>query len=192
MTDMATGKAVVITAPSGSGKTTMVKRLLAATDKLEFSISACTRQPRAGEVHGKDYYFYDEAFFRQLISEDAFVEWEMVYPGKYYGTLKAEMQRIWDAGRYPLVDIDVMGALVVKDKFPGQCLTLFIEAPSIEELRRRLVARGTETEQSLEERVNKAVHELTVAPQFDRIIINDDLERASAELLQVVEKFLAS
>ena len=185
------GKVVIITAPSGSGKTTMVKRLLAATDKLAFSISACTRQPRAGEVHGRDYYFYDEAFFRQLISEDAFVEWEMVYPGKYYGTLKAEMQRIWDEGRYPLVDIDVMGALVVKDKFPGQCLTIFIEAPSIEELRRRLIARGSETEQTLEERVNKAVHELTVAPQFDRIIINDDLERASAELLQVVEKFLA-
>lgn len=192
MSDMATGKVVIITAPSGSGKTTMVKRLLAATDKLAFSISACTRQPRAGEVHGKDYYFYDEAHFKQLIAEDAFVEWEMVYTGKYYGTLKSEMQRIWDEGRYPLVDIDVMGALVVKDKFPGQCLTLFIEAPSIEELRRRLIARGTETEQTLEERVNKAVHELTVAGQFDRIIINDDLERASAELLQAVEKFLAS
>lgn len=192
MSDMATGKVVIITAPSGSGKTTMVKRLLAATDKLAFSISACTRQPRAGEVHGKDYYFYDEAHFKQLIAEDAFVEWEMVYTGKYYGTLKSEMERIWKEGRYPLVDIDVMGALVVKDKFPGQCLTLFIEAPSIEELRRRLVARGTETEQTLEERVNKAVHELTVAGQFDRIIINDDLERASAELLQAVEKFLAS
>ncbi|MBX2907185.1 MAG: guanylate kinase [Taibaiella sp.] len=187
---MAMGKVVIITAPSGSGKTTMVKRLLAASDKLEFSISACTRQPRAGEVHGKDYYFFDEAHFKQLIGEDAFVEWEMVYTGKYYGTLKSEMQRIWDKGHYPLVDIDVMGALVVKDKFPGQCLTVFIEAPSIEELRRRLVARGTETEQTLEERVNKAVHELTVAPQFDRIIINDNLERASAELLQVVEKFL--
>lgn len=181
---------MVITAPSGSGKTTLVRRLLAATDRLAFSVSACTRKPRAGEVHGRDYYFYDEELFRKLIAEDAFVEWEMVYTGKYYGTLRAEMDRIWGAGQSPLVDIDVMGALVIKEKYPGQVLTIFIEAPSMEELRRRLIARGTETPQTLEERVNKAVHELTVAPQFDRIIINDDLERATAELLEVVEAFI--
>jgi guanylate kinase len=185
-----TGKIIVITAPSGSGKTTMVKRLLSTSQHLEFSISACTRLPRAGEVHGRDYYFYDEETFRQMIADEAFVEWEMVYPGKYYGTLKAEIQRIWDEGKSPLVDIDVMGALVVRDKYPGICCTIFIEAPSIEELRRRLIARGTETEQSLEERVNKAVHELTIAPNFDHIIINDDLERAAAELSEVVETFL--
>ncbi len=187
---MATGKIIVITAPSGSGKTTMVKRLLASSDHLEFSVSACTRTPRAGEEHGRDYYFYDEETFRKMIADDAFVEWEMVYPGKYYGTLKAEIQRIWDVGKSPLVDIDVMGALVVRDKYPGMCLTIFIEAPSIEELRNRLIARGTETVQSLEERVNKAVHELTIAPNFDHIIINDDRERAAAELTDVVEAFL--
>ncbi|MCF8449513.1 MAG: guanylate kinase [Taibaiella sp.] len=185
-----TGKLIIITAPSGSGKTTLVKRLLASSEKLEFSISACTRNPRNGEIHGKDYYFYDEDTFRKLIAEDAFVEWEMVYTGKYYGTLKSEMQRIWDAGKSPLVDIDVMGALVVRDKYPGNCLTIFIEAPSIDELRRRLIARGTETEQTLEERVNKAIHELTVAPNFDHVIINDDLDRAEAELSKIVESFL--
>jgi len=187
---LATGKIIVITAPSGSGKTTLVRRLLASSDKLAFSISACTRQPRAGEVHGRDYYFYDEETFRKMIADDEFVEWEMVYPGKYYGTLKAEIQRMWEAGKSPLVDIDVMGALVVRDKFPGKCLTIFIEAPSIEELRKRLIARGSETEQSLEERINKAVHELTIAPQFDRILINDDLDRAAAELTEIVETFL--
>jgi guanylate kinase len=185
-----TGKLIIITAPSGSGKTTLVKRLLASSQKLEFSISACTRKPRNAEVHGKDYYFYDEDTFRKLIAEDAFVEWEMVYTGKYYGTLKSEMQRIWGAGKSPLIDIDVMGALVVRDKYPNTCLTIFIEAPSIEELRRRLIARGTETEQTLEERVNKAIHELTVAPNFDHIIINDDLDRAEAELTKIVEAFL--
>lgn len=187
---MTTGKIIVITAPSGSGKTTLVKRLLAAAPNLKFSISACTRQPRPGEEHGKDYYFFTEDKFQQLIAEDAFVEWEMVYTGKYYGTLRSEMNRIWDAGDTPLVDIDVMGALVVRDKYPAQCITIFIEAPSMEELRRRLIARGTETPQSLEERINKAIHELTVAPNFDKIIINDDLERATAELLETVQTFL--
>lgn len=187
---LTTGKIIVITAPSGSGKTTLVKRLLAAAPNLKFSISACTRQPRPGEVDGKDYYFFSEDQFKQLIAEDAFVEWEMVYTGKYYGTLRSEMNRIWEAGDTPLVDIDVMGALVVRDKYPNECITIFIEAPSMEELRRRLVARGTETPQSLEERINKAIHELTVAPNFDKIIINDDLERATAELLETVQTFL--
>jgi guanylate kinase len=183
-------KIIVITAPSGSGKTTLVKRLLAQMPNLQFSISACTRQPRPGEVHGRDYYFYDEETFRKLIADDAFVEWEMVYTGKYYGTLRTEMNRIWESGNTPLVDIDVMGALVVRDKYPDRCITIFIEAPSMEELRRRLIARGTETPQSLEERINKATHELTIAPNFDKIIINDDLDRATADLVETVRSFI--
>ena len=183
-------KIVVITAPSGSGKTTLVKRLLAACPHLAFSISACTRKPRQGEEHAKDYYFYEEAEFKQLIEEDAFIEWEMVYTGKYYGTLKSEMDRIWDAGKCPLVDIDVQGALAIRDKYPNIALTIFIEAPSLEVLRERLKIRGTETDHSLEERVSKAALELTFAPQFDRIIINEDLNKAAAELTYVVEKFV--
>ena len=186
---MSTGKIIVITAPSGSGKTTLVKRLLDSCPQLAFSVSACTRTPRPGEKHSKDYYFYEENEFKKLIAEDAFVEWEMVYTGKYYGTLKSELQRIWDAGKSPLVDIDVKGALAIRDRYPDTCLTIFIEAPSLEVLRQRLRARGTETDHSLEERVTKAVHELTFAPQFDRIVINENLDKATQELIEVVENF---
>ncbi len=187
---MASGKIIVITAPSGSGKTTLVKRLLNSCPHLQFSISACTRLPRNGEHDSADYYFYDQDRFKKLIEEEAFAEWEMVYPGKYYGTLKSELHRIWDAGHTPLVDIDVQGALAISDKYPASCLTIFIEAPSIEVLRERLKLRGTETEQSLTERISKAEHELVFAPKFDRIIINDDLEKATRELIEVVAQFI--
>ncbi|XZF14694.1 guanylate kinase [Chitinophagaceae bacterium MMS25-I14] len=183
-------KIIIITAPSGSGKTTLVKRLLAAYPRLAFSISACTRHPRPGEVHGKDYYFYEEQAFQQLIEQDAFVEWEMVYTGKYYGTLKSEVERIWQNGQFPLVDIDVNGALAIHDKYPRTSLSIFIEAPSLEVLRERLEKRGTETPKTLEERIDKARFELTFADRFDRIIVNDDLDKATAELVKVVEDFL--
>lgn len=183
-------KIIVITAPSGSGKTTLVKRLLAATQKVTFSISACTRKPRGGEQDGVDYYFLEESDFKQKIYEDAFVEWEMVYAGKYYGTLKTELERIWASGRYPLVDIDVMGALAVMNKYRDQCLTVFIQAPSIDVLRQRLIGRGTETEQTLEERVKKADYELGYAHQFQKVIVNDDLETAARELQDVVATFV--
>ncbi len=186
---MAAGKIIAITAPSGSGKTTLVKNLLESCPHVAFSISACTRLPRSGEEHGKDYYFYDEEEFKKLIAEDAFVEWEMVYTGKYYGTLKSELQRIWDSGKSPIVDIDVQGALAVRDKYPDICLTIFIEAPSLEVLRERLRKRGTETEHSLEERISKAALELAFAPRFDYIIINEELDVATRELIQVVDKF---
>ena len=163
--------------------------MLAACPHLEFSISACTRPPRNGERHAHDYYFYSEGEFKKLIAEDAFVEWEMVYTGKYYGTLKAELNRIWEAGRVPLVDIDVQGALAVSGRYPDNSLTIFIEAPSIDVLRERLKARGTETAHSLEERISKAETELTFAPRFNKIIINDELERATADLLHVVDEF---
>lgn len=189
---MAPRKIIIITAPSGSGKTTLVKRLLNACPQLAFSVSACTRTPRPGEQHGKDYYFYEESEFKGLIQQDAFVEWEMVYTGKYYGTLKSELERIWSKEQFPLVDIDVKGALAIQDTYPDDSLTLFIQAPSIEVLRGRLLARGTETPQSLEERVSKANFELSFAPQFDRIIVNDDINVATNELVQVVEAFLAA
>lgn len=189
---MTPGKIIIITAPSGSGKTTLVKRLLNVSPQLEFSISACTRPPRANEEHGRDYYFYDVETFRKKIEEGAFVEWEMVYTGKYYGTLHSELERIWNKGKTPLVDIDVNGALAIQDAYPDNSFSIFIEAPSIEALRQRLLLRGTETEQSLEERISKAVSEMSFAPQFNRIIINDNLDTASAELVMAVEQFLHS
>ncbi len=187
---MAHGKIIIITAPSGSGKTTLVKRLLAACPELAFSISACTRPPRNGEMHGRDYYFYDERHFMDLISENAFAEWEMVYAGKYYGTLRSELQRIWDAGQTPLVDIDVKGALAIQEQYPDTALSIFVQAPSLDVLRQRLQQRGSETPQSLDERVSKAGFELSFATRFDKIIVNDDLEYAAAELSEVVRAFL--
>lgn len=185
-------KIIIITAPSGSGKTTIVKRLLESYPKLAFSISACTRNPRAGEQDGKDYHFLQEEDFISKIKEDAFIEWEMVYTGKYYGTLKSELQRIWDEGRYPLVDIDVQGALNIKQKYPEDSISLFIQAPSMEELERRLVNRGTENEDTLKERLDKATDELTYAPKFDRIIVNDQLDRAVEEIKSIIENFIKS
>jgi len=169
-----------------------VKRLLESYPKLAFSISACTRNPRAGEQHGKDYYFLKEEDFVQQVKEDAFIEWEMVYTGKYYGTLKSELQRIWDEGRYPLVDIDVQGALNIKQKYPDDSISLFIQAPSMEELERRLVNRGTENEHTLKERLDKAADELTYAPKFDRIVVNDQLDRAVEEIKSIIENFIKS
>ena len=183
-------KLLIITAPSGSGKTTLVRRLLAARPELRFSISACTRAPRGTEVHGQDYYFIAAAQFQELVQQEAFVEWEMVYEGKYYGTLKSEITRIWDSGHYPLVDIDVKGALAIQKQYPAASLSIFIQPPSLEELRRRLLYRGTETPQSLEERVAKAAFELTFASAFDVVLVNDDLEMATQHMLAIVEEFL--
>jgi guanylate kinase len=143
-------------------------------------------------VHGKDYYFYTEEEFKQKIAEGAFVEWEMVYTGKYYGTLKSEVARIWQEGKAPLVDIDVKGALAIKAAYPDTSLSLFIQAPSLEILRERLQNRGTENPQMLEERLNKAVYELTFSDKFDRVLVNDDLELATLELVKTVEQFLKS
>lgn len=185
------GKIIIITAPSGSGKTTLVKRLLAAYPRLSFSISACTRQPRANEVHGTDYYFFSVDKFKELIEQDAFIEWEMVYEGKYYGTLKEDIYRIWDNGQSPLVDIDVQGAMSVQKKYPDNSLSIFIKAPSIGELRSRLINRGTETIENIEERVQKAEVELPYASRFDSVIVNDDLEKATTELVAIIEDFLS-
>lgn len=184
-------KIIIIAAPSGAGKTSVVRHLLKVLpDKLAFSISAATRKPRNNEIHGVDYYFISAADFEKKIAEDAFVEWEMVYEGKYYGTLKQEVERIWAAEKAPLLDVDVKGGLHVKEKYPGQTLSLFIQPPSIEELERRLRSRGTESEESVKSRISKAAYELTFKDRFDFVILNDKLERACAEAEALVRTFL--
>lgn len=183
-------KIIIITAPSGSGKTTLVKLLLKRLPELSFSVSACTRGPRVGEVDGKDYYFISVDAFQQKMEQDAFLEWEMVYPGKYYGTPKSELERIWSKRQYPLVDIDVKGALRIKKQFRGESLSVFIQAPSLTVLEQRLRSRGTETEESVQERLQKATHELSFAPEFDAVIVNDNLGEAEDLLYQTVADFL--
>ncbi len=186
-------KIIIIAAPSGAGKTSVVRHLLnVMPEQLSFSISAATRKPRNNEKDGVDYYFLSVEDFEARIKADAFVEWEMVYEGKYYGTLKKEVERIWSEGKAPLLDVDVKGGLHVQDKFRGQTLSLFIEPPSIEELERRLRSRGTETEESLKARVSKAAYELTFKNQFDHVILNDELPRACREAEQLIRDFLAA
>ncbi|MCO5241609.1 MAG: guanylate kinase [Chitinophagaceae bacterium] len=178
---------IIITAPSGAGKTTIVHYLLQQyPEKLAFSISATTRQPREGETDGRDYYFLSEETFRQKIQQNEFVEWEMVYEGKYYGTLQSELERIRETGRIPVLDIDVKGALHIQRRFPGSSVSLFIEPPSVEELRKRLESRGTETPESLQARVNKASYELSFRNHFDHIIVNNNLATACREAEEII------
>ena len=186
-------KVIILTAPSGAGKTSITRRLLGNhPHKLAFSISAATRQPRGNEKDGVDYYFMSAAEFTDKIQHEEFVEWEMVYEGKYYGTLKQELRRIWSEGKVPLLDIDVKGAIHVQQQFPATTLSLFIEPPSIEELQRRLHSRGTETADSLEARINKAAYELSFKHSFHHVIVNDNLERACAEAERLVLHFIES
>jgi guanylate kinase len=183
-------KIVIITAPSGAGKTSITRFLLESFPVLAFSISATTRAPRSMEKDGVEYYFLSEKNFLQRISDDAFMEWEMVYPGKYYGTLKSEMTRLWSDGRVPVLDIDVKGAQRIIKQYPGQCLSIFITAPSIEILETRLRNRGTESEETIAIRMNKASYELTFQHAFDTIIVNDDLAIACEEAALKVRTFL--
>jgi guanylate kinase len=183
-------KIIIITAPSGAGKTSITHFLLNKYPKLSFSISAATRELRGEEQNGVDYYFMSVKDFRQKIVEDAFVEWEIVYEGKYYGTLKTELERIWNEGKIPVLDIDVKGAIHVQQQFAGDCLSIFIEPPSVEELKRRLESRGTETPESLLTRVNKASYEISFNHHFTKTIINDQLDKACAETDAVVKEFL--
>jgi guanylate kinase len=183
-------KIIIITAPSGAGKTSITKYLLEHIPQLKFSISAATRRPRESEVNGKDYYFMPIEEFQQKIKKNAFVEWEMVYEGKYYGTLKSELERLWKEGKTPLLDIDVKGAIHVQQQYPDNSFSLFIEPPSVKELRRRLISRGTETEETLQTRMNKAEYEMSFMHLFNKIIVNDDLQEACTEAEQVVKNFL--
>jgi guanylate kinase len=183
-------KIVIITAPSGAGKTSITRHLLQHFPQLAFSVSAATRQSRGQEKHGVDYYFLAGDDFQQKIQEGAFVEWEMVYEGKYYGTLKSELERIWNNHQVPVLDIDVKGAIHVQQQFPKTCLSIFIEPPSVDELRRRLTGRGTETPESLQARVNKAAYEISFKHHFNHIIINSNLEQACAQATRLVQDFL--
>jgi guanylate kinase len=183
-------KILIITAPSGAGKTSVTTHLLEIFSQLEFSVSAATRQKRENEVSGRDYYFMSLEEFQEKILKNEFIEWEMVYEGKYYGTLKSEMERIWAAGKVPVLDIDVKGAIHVQQQYPNKTYSIFIEPPSIEELKRRLQGRGTETKESVEDRINKAAYEISFKHSFSHTIINHDLATAREEAVAIVGAFL--
>lgn len=184
------GKFIIFSAPSGAGKTTIVKHLLNSGLPLEFSISATSRKPRGMEVHGKEYYFLTENEFKERIKADEFIEWEEVYAGNYYGTLKSEVKRIWEKDKHVLFDIDVKGGVNLKNKFPENTLSIFVMPPSVEELERRLIARSTDDMETIKKRVAKAIEEISYANKFDLIIVNDILEQAQAKAFNEVEKFI--
>ena len=188
---MSSHKIIIITAPSGAGKTSITKHLLKTfPGKLSFSISAATRQKREYEKDGVDYYFISVDDFKEKIQRNAFVEWEMVYEGKYYGTLTSEIHRIWKEDKVPLLDIDVQGAVHIQQEHREQTLSIFIEPPSVDELKKRLSSRGTETPESLATRVNKATYELSFKDHFDKVIVNDNLKRACNEAEMIVRSFI--
>ncbi len=184
------GKMIVVTAPSGAGKTTIVRHLLEKMDNLDFSISATTRDRRPHEEDGKDYFFTTTAQFEELIAKNAFAEYEMVYEGQYYGTLTSEIDRIWQEGKHIIFDIDVQGALTLKRKYLERCLTIFIRPPSKELLIERLTNRRTESPEALKKRIDKAEKELGYESLFDFVLINDQLEVACFEAETVVKLFL--
>ncbi|HOD11448.1 MAG TPA: guanylate kinase [Flavobacterium sp.] len=185
------GKLLVFSAPSGSGKTTIVRHLLQQDDlNLEFSISAATREPRGQEVDGKDYYFMSIEQFKKHIKAEDFIEWEEVYRDNFYGTLKSEVERIWAKGKNVIFDIDVAGGLRIKSKFPQETLAVFVKPPSVDELKRRLKERSTESDDKINMRIAKAHVELATAPQFDTIIKNYDLDVAKVEAYELVKSFI--
>lgn len=184
------GKCVIFSAPSGAGKTTIVHHLLAQNIGLEFSVSACSRDPRPNEIDGKDYYFLGVEKFKYKIKEDAFVEWEEVYKDNFYGTLKSEVERIWRNGHSVIFDVDVIGGLNLKKIFGENALAVFVEPPSVEELENRLRGRSTETEDKITQRLAKAREEISFSDKFDSILINDTLDTACAEAEVLVKKFL--
>lgn len=189
---MKQGKLIVFSAPSGSGKTTIVRHLLGIEElNLEFSISAATRAPRGEEVSGKDYYFMSIEEFKKHIKAEDFVEWEEVYRDNFYGTLKTEVERIWALGKNVIFDIDVAGGLRIKSKFPEQTLAVFVKPPSVDELKRRLKERSTESDDKINMRIAKAHVELATAPQFDTIIKNYDLDVAKQEAYALVKAFVS-
>ena len=184
------GKLIIFSAPSGSGKTTIVHRLMKVVEGLEFSVSATSRAPRGAEQNGKDYYFLSAEEFDGKIAEDAFVEWEEVYAGTKYGTLRSELERIWAKGNTILFDVDVKGGVRLKSIFGDDALSIFVMPPSIEELRNRLVGRATDSPEKIEQRIAKAGEELEYAEQFDRVIVNDDLEEAVEAVRRAVTDFI--
>lgn len=183
-------KVIIFSAPSGSGKSTIVSHILKLHPEMEFSVSATSRAPRGQERNGIEYHFFTADEFRKMIAEDKFVEYEEVYAGSFYGTLKSEVQRIWDKGHVIIFDVDVKGGVNLKKYFGDKALSVFIQAPSVEELRKRLVARGTDSAEAIAKRVAKASEEMTYADKFDYVLVNDDLQKAYAEAEKVVDDFL--
>lgn len=184
------GKLIIFSAPSGSGKTTIVKELIAQNSNLGFSISACTRDKRGrSEENGQDYYFMTPDEFRQKIDDEAFVEWEEVYPGAYYGTLKSEIERIWASGKHVIFDVDVKGGLALKHYYKEKALAIFVKVPNLEVLEQRLRARGTETEESLSKRIFKMKFEWAFQDKFDVILVNDALDHAVEEAQKLFTNF---
>ena len=184
-------KVLIFSAPSGSGKSTVVNHILGGHPGIEFSVSATSRPPRGEEKDGVEYFFYSADIFRLLVRDDKFVEFEEVYPDRFYGTLKAEVNRIWARGNVIIFDVDVKGGVNLKKYFGDQALSVFIQAPSVEVLRQRLIGRGTDSAEDIEKRVAKAAEEMTYAPQFDKVLINDDLATALKEADAMVDAFLA-
>ncbi len=190
MTTKPKGKLIIFSAPSGSGKTTIVHWLMQQLPDLAFSISATSRKKRPGETDGKDYYFLTVDEFKKKIENNEFVEWEEVYDNQYYGTLASEVERLRNQGKHVVFDVDVKGGMNIKKMFGPEALSVFIMPPSIEELERRLRNRGTDDEESIRKRVKKAAYELQFAPEFDVVIVNDNLEKAEQETLKIVKRFL--
>ncbi len=182
---------MIFSAPSGAGKTSIVRGVLREVPGLAFSVSACSRERRPGEQDGVDYYFMSPEGFREKIGQDAFLEWEEVYPGSYYGTLRSEVERLWGEGFHVVFDVDVAGGLKIKEQYPDQALSLFIRPPSLEVLKERLVNRQTESEESLKKRLGKAEQELSAARFFDHVIVNDRLDEAISEAVRMVKGFIA-
>jgi len=189
---MKKGKLIIFSAPSGCGKSTIIGRLMDSGEiDIHFSVSATNRPPREGETDGVSYHFLSTEQFRQAIADDAFVEWEEVYPGRYYGTLKSEIQNRLDRGENVVLDIDVKGGVNVKNIYRDQALSLFIMPPSVNELRRRLEGRATDSAEAIEQRVGKAEYELTFADRYDRVIVNDVLDQAVTEATDTIRQFIA-
>ena len=186
------GKMVIFSAPSGSGKSTLVHSLLPQLPELSFSISATSRSPRGREEHGKDYYFLSSEEFNARIAKDELLEWEEVYADTYYGTLRSEVERIWSEGKVVVFDVDVVGALNLKKQFGERALALFVKAPSIKILEQRLRDRATDSEEKIQQRVAKATIEMARAPEFDKVVVNDDLDTAKAEALAILKDFLGA
>jgi len=185
------GKIVIFSAPSGAGKTTIAKEILRRIPNLEFSVSACSRPIRKGEKEGVDYYFLSVEDFKRKIDNNEFLEWQQVYPGSYYGTLKSEMQRIWNDGKNVMFDVDTFGGINIKNEYREKALSIFIKTITIETLEARLNARGTETADSLKKRMDKAKIELSHSNEFDKIIINDNLDKAIEEAYNTITNFLS-
>ena len=184
------GKVLIFSAPSGSGKSTVVNHILGLHPEIEFSVSATSRPPRGTEQDGVEYLFYSADVFRLMVRDGKFVEHEEVYPDRFYGTLKSEVNRIWAKGNVIIFDVDVKGGVSLKKYFGDSALSVFIQAPSVEELRKRLIARATDPMDAIEQRVAKAAEEMTWAPKFDRILVNDNLETAFKEAEEMVNDFL--